>query len=238
MPIPFQYNPSYPNGTCPFGHGYLVRQWKGTYKLEQWRCRQCAEKGNKFIYTTSELSGRSKEVKEILITRTYNNTIMDIKFVMGRSKEYFKENIKPMVDFIKVAIPATAREYVPQSYKWSVDMNYWTALEQVFVANGFTIREVSIDTSNEIPDINVPKEYAENFHYKQEVVTTVESATSIADKLSAFLGVKITTQELNELKKLYRAKALEFHPDRGGDAAKMSELNRLWTLYCNTGVRQ
>lgn len=186
----------------------------------------------------TEIEIGDTEVKQIQACKVYDDTIVEIKFIMFPRKGWFAENVTPITNIIKALIPATQREYDPNTTKWSVAAEYWPALESVFKQTNWTINWVTAKSDSSILNVNVPKEYAENFHYKQEVVTTQESATSIAEKLSEFLGVKIVAQDLNDLKKLYRAKARELHPDMGGDASKMSELNRLWTLYCDTGARQ
>jgi hypothetical protein len=240
-----QWIPDYgesPNGECPHGHGYLVRQWDWSTdppkKLELWRCRVCAQNGNiKFIYKTNELLGAFMNQKKVEYTWTHLNSIVDIKFILIPKRNWFAENVKPAVDMLKSSIPAVSREWNGNTQKWSIAAEFWPATKQLFELMGFTAVETLAEDRHKIPGVEVPAEYAENFHYESEVITTQESAESIAQQLSIFLGVKITDQDLKDLKKLYRAKALELHPDRGGDATKMSELNRLWTLYNQGGIQ-
>jgi hypothetical protein len=168
---------------------------------------------------------------------THNNSIVVLKFHTKFRKNFFKEQIQPAIDFMKALVPGPMRTYNPTTHLWEIAFEYWgavkTAYETVFK---FVCTEGSIaGVIDPLKNQSVPKDYAENFHYKQEAIVTKESTESIVQKLSEYLGVKITTQDVSELKKLYRAKARELHPDLGGEAAKMSELNRLWTLYSAGG---
>lgn len=215
---------------CPVCGRYMIRQWDLTKdppeKLEKYRCVNCALQGRKYIFTTVEVNG---EMKDILFTKKFNNTIIEFEIKATPKKGYWAQNVQPAIDTFKALVPGTAREFNFDTKKWGVAAEYWEPVKLIFEHTGFLIREV---TEPDGPKIEVPKEYAENFHYEPELVK--ESAITVAKQLSQYLGVEITTQELSELKKLYRQKAREYHPDYGGDADKMSELNRLWTLYCNT----
>jgi hypothetical protein len=181
----------------------------------------------------------SPDVPKLKYELTHNDTIVAIKFLSIPSKGWWKANVQPALDFIKALVPATMRSYNNSTFIWEVAIEYWpackTALETAF---HFTCVEGSITTASADPlkGVNIPKQYAENFYHKPEPIVQKEDAATIAAKLSEYLGVKIHAQELSELKKLYRAKARELHPDMGGDASKMSELNRLWTLYTSGGV--
>ena len=228
---------------CPHCGSQLVAlmEFVNYIYTDEYRCKRCAALGNvKFIYTGDELvKGVTKSMKEILFKKTYNDTIVELEFSKSFSKSHWADNVIPAINILKALIPATSREWDSNTKKWSLDIQYWGALQNVYKELNWQFREV-VAGSNEsgIPNVHVPEDYAQNFHYKQEVIAQKESTESIAKQLSVFLGVEITTQDLNDLKKLYRKRALELHPDRGGDASKMSELNRLWTLYCNTGVAQ
>lgn len=242
-PSPYDKKLNYACPSCGHNMQHMYSYQKAGYQNafvcnNGYQLPHCMYYMNRKRFTQQELLGGTVEVKQIQVCKVYNDTIVEIKFIMFPRKGWFAENVTPMINIIKVLIPATQREYDTNTTKWSVAAEYWPALESVFKQTNWTINWVATKSDSNIPNVNVPKEYAKNFHYKQEVVTTQESATSIAEKLSEFLGVKIVAQDLNDLKKLYRAKARELHPDMGGDASKMSELNRLWTLYCDTGARQ
>lgn len=175
-------------------------------------------------------------MKKLTYEINASQTIVTIKFHSIPSKGWWKQEVQPALDFMKALVPATLRSYNPNTFLWEIAFEYWNACKTAFEnAFKFTCIEGSIKAAQSAHDpfkgVNVPKDYAEQFHYNTAPVRTTETAESIASKLSEYLGVTIKAQELSELKKLYRAKARELHPDMGGDAAKMSELNRLWTLY-------
>jgi len=179
---------------------------------------------------------RKDEMKEVIVNTTANGTIYELKFKTLPRKGYFAENIQPIINLIKAMIPATAREYNPSTFTWGLGAEYWPPLKTSMEALGFKITMLDKQPTSG-PKVHVPTDYAENFYYTAPT-STKESPQSIAEQLSQYLGVEITTQDLSDLKKLYRAKAREYHPDMGGDAKKMSELNRLWTLYSNKEVTQ
>lgn len=174
--------------------------------------------------------------KTVEFELTHGAQIVELKFITIPRKGWFASEIQPTLQFLKTMIPASEREYNGNNFKWSFSVKYWDSIQMLLKAQGFSI----VEQIRAKPRIEVPVEYAESFYHENTTPTSAdaETAESIASKLSSFLGVVISTQDLNDLKKLYRQKARELHPDLGGDATKMSELNRLWTLYCNTGVKQ
>lgn len=142
----------------------------------------------------------------------------NIKFEYGR---WDWNQVEGLVAMIKMTIPASDRLYEPSSKEWTISAKYWIWLEDLFKKANLDIREEKI--------VN-----PEDFFYNQGTATPiVESKDSLAQKLVAMLG--ITAQDLQDaglLKKAYRRKALELHPDRNnGDGAMMSELNSIWSQY-------
>lgn len=129
--------------------------------------------------------------------------------------------VKAVVDLMKLMIPVSDRMYDSDSKQWTVTNKYWGYISEIFTKAGFRIEEAKhVD--------------AEDFFYNQGTATpVVESKDSLAAKLISMLG--ITAQDLADsglLKKAYRKKALEWHPDRNqGDGSKMSELNAVWSAY-------
>jgi hypothetical protein len=167
-------------------------------------------------------------MKVVRVTYLYNNTIVELHFITMPRKGWFKDNIQPVIDVMKNMIPANAREYDPATFKWQIAIEYWPALRQILTSIQFAVKEVSPSTSH----ANVPKDYAENF-YHAPVKREVETKESILVLLAKLLGIHedIASMELVALKKKYREAARRYHPDLGGDAAKMAELNRVWSIY-------
>jgi hypothetical protein len=174
----------------------------------------------------------------------YNDTVIELEF-KASSPYKFGTEIKPLIEVIKGMIPGTQRTYDPSTHKWTIAAEYWAALKMTAASGSFNFKitevfdNASESTGDPFASVNVPKDYQDKFHYETTPVVTKEDAKSIAAKLSTYLGVTITTQELSELKKLYRQKARQLHPDINPDplaAKEMSELNRLWTLYTAGGI--
>lgn len=159
---------------------------------------------------------------------THNNSIVQIRFQIKQ-----KQDFTQAVTLVKGLIPATSRSYDPNTKLWEIDAALWEGLKAAYT--GLHFRLVEEKDINQ--KVNVPKEYAENFYHAPPASLNTESAESISKQLSTFLGVEISTQDINDLKKIYRRRAMELHPDRpNGDAAQMSELNRLWTIFAKNAV--
>lgn len=171
--------------------------------------------------------------KKINFKYTHNGSIIEFYIITIPKRGWFKEHAQPAIDFIKGTVPATARSYDAATYKWEVAVEWWPILTKALKeAMWWSLYE---QKDNSIPNIEVPKNYADSFYKGAEPLTTKPSIESIASELGKFLGVEITTQELTELKKLYRKRAMELHPDRNlGRDVGMGELNRLWTLFNTT----
>jgi hypothetical protein len=171
---------------------------------------------------------RHTSMKVVRVTYLYNNTIVELHFITMPRKGWFKDNIQPVIDVMKNMIPANAREYDSATFKWQIAIEYWPSLRQILTSIQFAVKEVSPSTSH----ANVPKDYAENF-YHAPVKREVETKESILVLLAKLLGIHedIASMELVALKKKYREAARRYHPDLGGDAAKMAELNRVWSIY-------
>jgi hypothetical protein len=67
--------------------------------------------------------------------------------------------------------------------------------------------------------------------FRQPVSTDTRTPASIDAQLRSLIGVTDAKVELT--KKMYLQAVRKYHPDMGGDAKKMSELNELWTIYNN-----
>lgn len=129
--------------------------------------------------------------------------------------------VEAIVAMMKMAIPASDRLYEPASKEWSISAKYYPWLEELFKKSNFNII---------IEKVVNP----EDFFYSNFTDSTPQvSKETLAGQLVKLLG--ITPDELNDaglLKKAYRRKALELHPDRNaGDGTAMSSLNEIWNAY-------
>ena|ERR1700688_3239156 len=171
-----------------------------------------------------------REVKEVRSISLFDGEMFEIWFPLaGNPKGYFKASIQPIVDIIKAKVPITSREYNPDSKHWTIAKEYYYPIIEVMRAMGFKIT-VQDTTKQDGPKVHVPEDYAENF-YRSEPQASA-GTEDVAEKLSQLLQIAdVSKFDADDLKKIYRIKARKYHPDLGGDAAKMSELNRLWSLF-------
>lgn len=135
--------------------------------------------------------------------------------------------VKGLIDVIKAVVPASNRDYDPNTKVWTITKNYYEEkIQPVFEHHS----DVEINKT-----IRAKPKTAEEFFYSYSdpVSISKETKESLADKLIKLL--ECTPNDLADsikLKRLYRAKALMYHPDRNnGDGSKMSELNSVWSAY-------
>jgi hypothetical protein len=164
---------------------------------------------------------------------TYDKLIdaYHVKFILPKYDKQAWATLEAVIGIFKSSISVSNREYNPETKEWTfVSTVFSQTVEKIFVTLklDYTVTE----TSNTVGP--------ENFFYEHAVnQPIVESGNVISAKLIKLLDItEETLKDSAALKKVYRAKAREFHPDLGGDATKMSELNRLWTLFNDTGVSQ
>jgi hypothetical protein len=173
----------------------------------------------------------ANDVKKVEVRALANNTVMEIKFHTVPRRGWVRDNIEPIITIIKTQIPATQRSYDPVTYKWEIAMEFWMPIQVVLESLGFTIKHLANNDQASGP--TVPKDYAENFY--NETAPSAAVNENIREKLFEMLEIDVTwvssKNDPDNLRSLYRTKARQLHPDLGGDAAKMSELNRLWSLY-------
>lgn len=134
--------------------------------------------------------------------------------------KYAWPQVKGVIDIIKAIIPASDREYNSATKEWTILESSWTALKAIIEKTSFSIKEEKAT-------------HAEDFHYEYTATSAVISKETLAAQLVALL--QISEADLKDsvaVKKAYRRKALEWHPDRNdGDGSKMSELNAVWSAY-------
>ena len=181
-------------------------------------------------YCDANLTG-GREVKEVRVTPLFDGEMYEIWFPLaGNPRGYFKASVQPIIDVIKAKVPITAREYNPDSKHWTLAKEYYIPIIEVMKSMGFKVT-IQATAKQNAPNVEVPKDYEENF-YRSEAKPSA-SAEDVSSKLKEMLHLESEVSQLDEkqLKNAYRIACRAYHPDLGGDAEKMSELNRLWSLY-------
>lgn len=160
----------------------------------------------------------------------FNGSIIELRFNTIPRRGWFKEHVQPVIDVIKTAVPHNMREYNSANFTWSFALEVWPTVKAIVENTGFLLTEKKELHST----VEVPHDYAENFYRAPEPLSQKESKESLAESLAGLLGLSVAqlaSLDTAELKRSYRQKARQLHPDIGGDAALMSELNRVWSLY-------
>lgn len=160
------------------------------------------------------------EEQMVEVITKYNKDISAWNLHFKYSK-WESNQVQGIIGIIKTHIPSSDRLYDPVSHEWTIAEKHWQFIMSLITPTGWNIKEEKIIS-------------AEDFFYNDFVDNTPkESKDSLAAKLVALLD--ITAQDLQDsglLKKAYRRKAIEWHPDKnGGDGSKMSELNSIWSQY-------
>lgn len=129
------------------------------------------------------------------------------------------KQVEAMIILIK-QIPVSDREYNPATKEWTILETSWPRVKQMFDAARFHVSTEKVVR-------------AEDFHYEQPAAPTIVPKATLQQQLQQLLGLSASEMtDSNAVKKAYRRKALEWHPDRNnGDGTKMSELNSIWSAY-------
>ena len=146
-------------------------------------------------------------------------------------KSFDKKEWRDFLEMFKATISASNRMYDPQTKLWQMDNKVVPGFRQLIN----TVVSRIYDTAPNLGSpITTPKIDPNNFFYNTVPIAQAQTRESVTESLARILGCTPTDlgQPLDIVKKLYRKKALELHPDRNnGDGSRMSELNSLWSVY-------
>lgn len=170
------------------------------------------------FHTTSRYTRTAKQKEARLI---YEPSIQaySLKFSYDQS----------IIDFVKKIIPAHKRTTSgPPDWIWYFGEEYFDVIKTLF--EGHCDYKLTIVTKDEVEDMLRKQEECRN--------TWRPAEHSIDEELKKFANLTGYTHQLTEVKnftrdqalKVYRKACLYLHPDRGGDAVKMAELNNTWAL--------
>jgi hypothetical protein len=149
-------------------------------------------------------------------------------------KSFDKKEWRDFLEMFKATISASNRMYDPQTKLWQIDNKVVPGFRQLI--DSVVSRVHSFDPNVGKTQFNspTPKIDPNNFFYNTVAPAQAQTRESVTESLARILGCTPTDlgQPLDIVKKLYRKKALELHPDRNnGDGSKMSELNSLWSVF-------
>lgn len=159
-----------------------------------------------------------ENMAKVIVTHDKTIGAYEIEFRSERRDDW-KNFIEGVIALIKTK-PVSDREYNPTTKKWTILERHWAGLELVMQAMNFKFERHE-------------KVHPKNWHYEQEPASKKVPKETLAQQLIDILGCTLEDmKDSDKIKKLYRRKALELHPDRNaGDGSKMSELNSIWSAY-------
>lgn len=166
-----------------------------------------------------------------------------IAYDLTVTKSYHRDGftqLKSFVDLLKSQVPASNRVYDPQTKMWTIEKSIFDNhllklmdMLKIKYVKGKPYTYTNPYAANSA-SAQMPKIDPNNFFYNTTPAPAVQTRESITESLAKILGVppSALAQPIDQVKKLYRRKALELHPDRNnGDGSKMSELNSLWSVF-------
>lgn len=178
-----------------------------------------------YNYRPSPSNQASPQMIKVEVTHVSELDAYDLKFVMPGRHNW--DEVKGLIQVLKATIPASNREYHPDTKVWTLLADSYKQFE--FVLKAANAQIIYIQESKTKP--MTPENFF--YSYSEPASSSKETKESLMDKLQKLLGCATADfGDSAKLKQLYRRKALEFHPDRNnGDGTRMSELNSIWSAF-------
>jgi hypothetical protein len=129
--------------------------------------------------------------------------------------------VSQLVTLLKGTIPVNQRSYDPKTKQWAILAQSYPIAKKLLETAHFKIEEKRPISSD-------------GFFYEDTTSATNQpTRKQLEEKLILLLSISAPMlADESQLKKAYRRKALELHPDRNnGDGSKMSELNEVYNAY-------
>src|SRR5271154_5675665 len=146
--------------------------------LPFWRCR------------CRRFQAGGTKVKEVRVTPLFNGEMYELWFPLNHARRgYFKESVQPVIDIIKAKVPITAREYNPDSKHWTLTKEYYFPVIEIMKAMKFTVTVHDVAKQN-APNVDVPKDYEENFYRTASEASDGGLTEDIRKKLYEILGLQ------------------------------------------------
>ena len=124
------------------------------------------------------------------------------------------------VESVKSLIPSGSRTYDPTTKFWNVTEQYGEFLRKL-AETAFGVGCVSFTSRNVTRQASQQSAYSRSSHS----TLTTNGQSSTEDAVVAFMNLV----PYDAAKRCFLLAAQTHHPDKGGDAQKMSKLNELWS---------
>lgn len=128
------------------------------------------------------------------------------------------QNNKSFIDYLKYNIkPTTFRRYDVEKKSWLV---YWKALQNLLL--------IANQHYENIDGSHLPNEW-------QELLNNAEIKNKIVEETTDPFSVLFVTENapLDVVRAAYKALAMIYHPDLGGNVSQMTQINEAYTKICN-----
>lgn len=141
-----------------------------------------------------------------------------------------------IINFVKKIIPSHKRTTSgPPDWIWYFGEEYFDFVKTLF--EGLRDYKLTIVTKDEVENLRRKQEECRNTwrpaeHSIEDELRKFETLLCPVDHIgqNGDFSKELRNWNRSEAFKAYRRAALFYHPDRGGDATKMAELNNTWAL--------